>query len=333
MQSLRVRLLGDLQVDGCDPATLGRRQGRSLLKALALSHGRPVPVDRLAECLWGEDPPARSADQIAVLVSRLRGVIGSDRIRRTDAGYTLTLDWLDLDALEEYVNEAEVRLAAGAAAAARAAAGAGLALARGPLLGDEADARWANAERARTLRLVARLHHVAAGAALAAGDPSGAAELGRRALDTDPFDEAALRLVMSALLESGRPASALAAYAEVRHQLADELGVSPSAATEALHDAIVLAEGAPAVRADPEAAGPEALPGRGDELAALDRLLDLAMAGHGQVAVVEGEAGIGKSRLVEVWSRQLTGRAVVATACDELGRALPLQPLLDIVDQ
>ena len=50
------------------------------------------------------------------------------------------------------------------------------------------------------------------------------------------------------------------------------------------------------------------------------------------MALVEGEAGIGKSRLLEVWSAHLGGRArVVSVACDELGRSLPLQPLLDAV--
>ncbi len=131
MDTLRVRLMGDLTVDGCDSASLGRRQARTLLKVLALHHGQPVSVDRLADCLWANEPPARAADQISVLVSRLRGVLGPARIRRSHAGYTLIVDWLDVDALAEYADEAERRLASGAVGAARAAASAGLALAVG----------------------------------------------------------------------------------------------------------------------------------------------------------------------------------------------------------
>jgi hypothetical protein len=81
VQNLRVRVLGDLQVEGCDPARLGRRQVRRLLKVLALYHDRPVGLDRLVDCLWGDDPPARPADQLSVLASRLRGysvLIGFD---------------------------------------------------------------------------------------------------------------------------------------------------------------------------------------------------------------------------------------------------------------
>jgi hypothetical protein len=99
-------------VEGCDPARLGRRQVRKLLKVLALYHDRHVGLDRLADCLWGDDPPARPADQISVLVSRLRGVLGVDRVRRNDAGYLLAVDWLDLDALREYAAQADRRLAA-----------------------------------------------------------------------------------------------------------------------------------------------------------------------------------------------------------------------------
>ena len=325
VQSLRVRLLGDLQVEGCDPSRLGRRQLRTLIKVLALQRNQPVGVDRLVDCLWDDAPPARPGDQISVLVSRLRSVVGAERVRRGDGGYTLTVDWLDVDALAEYEAEAERRLAAGAVGAARAAAAAGLSLVRGPLLADEPDARWADAERATAERLVARLSHTAAAAAVAAADWSGAVDLANRALLGDPYDEAGLRVLMEALARSGRPASALAAYAEFRRRLADDLGASPSLPTETLHTAILMSD-------DPAPHGPtEDLPGRGQALATLRALLGRTESGHGGVGVVEGEAGIGKSRLLRVWTAELANTDVVTIACDELGRTLPLQPLFDVV--
>jgi len=333
--NLRVRLLGDLQVEGWEPARLGRRQVRTLLKVLALHHDEPVTLDRLVDCLWRDDPPARPADQVSVLASRLRGVLGADRVRRSDAGYALAVDWLDLDALREYAAEADRRLADGAVGAARAAASAGLSLVRGPLLADEPDAWWADAERSAADRLVSRLHQTAAAAALAAGDWASAAELANQVLVADPYDELALRVAMSALSRSGRPASALAAYAEARERLAEELGVSPSPETEALHTAILVGEAPAGVPFEERvAAGAEELPGRAGAISALDALLDRAARGQGQVGVVEGEAGIGKSRLLQVWARRISGRGaqVVSVACDELGRDLPLQPLVDVVD-
>lgn len=335
VQMLRVRLMGDLRVEGCELARLGRRQVRTLLKVLALRHDRPVALDTLVDCLWRDDPPARPADQVSVLASRLRGVLGTDRLRRTDAGYELAVDWLDLDAVREYAHESERRLAGGAVGAARAAALAGLSLAGGRLLADEPDAWWADAERLAADRLVSSLQQTAAASALAAGDWVSAAEMANRVLLVDPYDEVALRVLMESLSRSGRPASALVAYAQARQRLAEELGVSPSAGTEALHTAILLGGTPVDGRGEQnDAAGGDELPGRAEEISQLDALLDGAAHGDGQVALVEGEAGIGKSRLLQVWSRRVAGRGarVVSVACDELGRDLPLQPLLDVVD-
>lgn len=328
---------------------------RTLAKVLALGRGRPVSIDRLTECLWGDESPGRAHDQISVLVSRLRSVVGHDRVRRSDAGYALALDWLDLDALEEYASEAERRLAAGAAGAAWTAASAGLSLVRGPLLADEPDAPWALTDRAFAERLVGRLQRVAAEGALAAGDWMKAAELARQLQLGDPYDEAALRTLMVALSAAGRPASALSAYAAVRERLRDDLGVSPSRATEALHDRLLLIGEVPSAgsgsafgeaatgwtsatgRAPPgDVVGLGAeLPGREAALQALDAVLDRALSGAAQLAVVEGEAGIGKSRLLATWSRRAVARGadVITVSCDPLGRTLALQPLLDAVNQ
>lgn len=155
VENLRVRLFGDVQVEGCEPSALGRRQARTLLKILALHHGHSVAVDTLIDCLWVDEPPALAADQISVLVSRLRRVVGADRIRRSDAGYRLAVDWLDLDAVEDYAAEADRRLETGAVGGARAAASAGLALIRGPLLADEADP-WVGPGRAGPRRPAGR---------------------------------------------------------------------------------------------------------------------------------------------------------------------------------
>jgi hypothetical protein len=109
------------------------------------------------------------------------------------------MDWLDVDAMVELADEAYRRLAAGGPSLARAAATAALALGRGPLLADELEAPWAEPDRAAVERLVARVRHTAAQAALATGAWADAAELGRRALEHDRYDEAALRVVMAAL--------------------------------------------------------------------------------------------------------------------------------------
>jgi DNA-binding SARP family transcriptional activator len=174
---LQVRVLGEFEVEGIDPRRLGSRKARTLLKVLALARGQPVPVDRLVDCLWPEAPPARPSEQVAVLVSRLRAVLGGDRLPRTGGGYALVVDRLDVDAAAELAAEAEQRLEAGDTVLARAACSAALALLRGPLLADEPDAEWAAPARTAAARLESSVRRTAARAALGGGDHDAAAEL------------------------------------------------------------------------------------------------------------------------------------------------------------
>jgi DNA-binding SARP family transcriptional activator len=334
VQDMRIRLLGDLRVEGADVAALGSRKSRTLIKVLALGRGRPVSADALVDALWpeGDEAPADPVHQVSVLVSRLRRVVGTERVTRSDAGYALAVDWLDLDALGGLVAEAEGRLRAGAVPAARAAASAALAVVRGPFLADEPEAEWAAADRTAAERLVARARQVAAEAALAAGDMLASAELAERALERDPYDEVALRTLMQALAGSGRPASALAAFAAVRERLGEDLGTDPAPETEALHTAILRGERPVGTPPPPGAAA--GLTGRGEELAALDAALGRVAGGHGELVVVEGEPGIGKTRLLRTWAgrAEAQGARVVFVTCDELGRTLPLQPVIEVVD-
>ncbi len=73
--------------------------------------------------------------------------------------------------------------------------------------------------------------------------------------------------------------------------------------------------------------------GRGQYLSALKECLDGAATGHGQVVLVAGEAGIGKSRLISELSTYATNRGFrsVTGHCFEQDEALPYAPLLDIL--
>ena len=323
-------MLGGLTVDGISERELGSRKGRTLLKMLVLARGRPVSAGTLAEVLWGDDQPSRPSEQISVLVSRLRGVVGADRIPRTDAGYSLRVDWLDVDEVAALASAGARALADGKVGAARAAAEAALSLDRGPVLPDE-DGNWAEVERAGAEAAVARARALAIDAAVAAGDHGAAAALGEAALARNPYDEDALRALMRSHLAAGRPASALAAYARVRSRLAEDLGVSPTADTEALHHLTLTADQTVPAEAAAPAAGAHGFVGRVSELAALDQALAGAAAGGTPLVLIEGDAGIGKSTLVDHWLQlaRPRGVAVLRGRCDELGRDLPLQPVSD----
>lgn len=114
---LRVRLLGPLDVEGVDVQSLPGRKARTLLKILALARGRPVAADRLIDLLWGDALPANPERDHSVQVSRVRALLGADRVTRNDAGYALAVDWLDVAVLDELAADARRRLSAGHPAA------------------------------------------------------------------------------------------------------------------------------------------------------------------------------------------------------------------------
>jgi tetratricopeptide (TPR) repeat protein/transcriptional regulator with XRE-family HTH domain len=75
--------------------------------------------------------------------------------------------------------------------------------------------------------------------------------------------------------------------------------------------------------------------GRGKETDQLVGLLTGLSAGTGHVALIEGEPGVGKSRLTRELARQARARgaATLATNCYEIESAMPYQPVIDVVTQ
>jgi DNA-binding SARP family transcriptional activator/tetratricopeptide (TPR) repeat protein len=331
VRSLAVRVLGDFGVDGIEPQALGSRKARLALQLIALGGGQAVPAGVLIDALWDTAPPARPEDQLAVLMSRLRSVLGRDRIEHRDQGYLLRCDWLDATELTVLTREVEARAEAGQVTGAVAAARVALSLIRGdgprPLPGE-----WAQLRQAELERLIGRARLVAATALLEAGDWMAAADAASAAAERDPYDEAALRVLLRAHVLGGRVAGALSIYASARERLADELGTDPSPETAALYTAILRGEVAAPTRPGPAGAGPggAGLVGREDELACLEAVAARARGGAAEVVVVDGEAGIGKTTLLRAWAglRTAAGDTVLMASCGPLDRSMPLDALL-----
>lgn len=327
MKSLAVRVLGDFGVDGIEPQALGSRKARLALQLIALGAGQAVPAGVLIDALWDTVPPARPEDQLAVLMSRLRTVLGRDRIEHRDQGYLLHCDWLDATELAVLTREMEARREAGHVMGAVAAARVALSLIRGdgpqPLPGE-----WAQLRQAELSRLTGRARLVAAAALLEAGDWMAAADTAAAAAERDPYDEAALRLLLRAHVMGGRVAGALSLYASARERMADELGTDPSPETTALYTAILRGE---LTGPGPAASGPAGpvLVGRDDELAYLEAVAARARDAV-EVVVVDGEAGIGKTTLLRAWAgrRTAAGDTVLIASCGPLDRSMPLDALL-----
>jgi DNA-binding SARP family transcriptional activator/tetratricopeptide (TPR) repeat protein len=326
MKSLAVRVLSDFGVDGIESQAFGSRKARLALQLLAIAGGQAVSSGVLIDALWNDGPPARPEDQLAVLMSRLRSVLGRDRIEHGDRGYRLHCDWLDATELAMLTDEVESRRKAGNVMGAVAAARVALSLIRGagpqPLPGE-----WAQLRQAELDRLISRARLVAATALLEAGDWMAASDAASAATERDPYDEAALRVLLRAYVMGGREAGALAAYASARERMADELGTDPSPETVALYTEILRGE--LTVPARPATGGP-GLVGRDDEMAYLEAIATRARGGSVEVVVVDGEAGIGKTTLLRAWADQRTaaGDMVLMASCGPLDRSLPLDALL-----
>ena len=247
-----MRVLGGLDVEGVQPHAVGSRKARSLLRLLALARGRVIPTRDLVAALWGDAPPAHPADQVAVLVSRLRGVLGKDRIVHIEPGYRLIYDWLDAAELETITAEIERRREAGNISGAASASRLALSLLRSELaeLTERTRIPRGSARRWPTCapgsgELGGSQRHRSSMRAVGWRRPTWA----RRTCGATPYDEDALRLLMRANHAGGRPGVALAAYAEFRDRLAEELGADPSPETSELHVRVLRDDAAPAVAA------------------------------------------------------------------------------------
>ncbi|HEY1357506.1 MAG TPA: BTAD domain-containing putative transcriptional regulator [Thermoleophilaceae bacterium] len=224
-------ILGPVEVrlDGSEVALGGPKQ-RALLAVLLLARNEVVSRDRLVDALWGERPPATAQRSLDSYVSRLRRVLGQDRLIRRAPGYVLRADpgELDLDRFEALVARAgEARATEDHEAAARVLSES-LAIWRGPALADLLFEPFAGAEseRLEQRRLDALEQRIDAQLAGGAG-PELVAEL-EALVREHPFRERLVGQLMLALYRSGRQADALAAYQDARQRLARELGLEPA---------------------------------------------------------------------------------------------------------
>ncbi|MFE0148194.1 BTAD domain-containing putative transcriptional regulator [Nonomuraea sp. NPDC059007] len=330
---VRIRVLGSFaaEVDGV-AVPLGGPLQRAVLAVLVAARGHVVSADRLIDDLWHDRAPAQALASLQAYVSNLRRLLEPGRAPRTPAqvlvsaspGYALRLagDAVDAWEFERLLDEA--RSLDGAPARARVERALGLW--RGPAYAEAAGAGWALAEVARLeeLRHVARELRVAAG--LRAGDAAEAVPEAEVLIRQAPLREEGWRLHALALWHAGRQGDALATLRRAREVMAEELGLDPGPALAGLESAIlngrVEAVVAP-VAAAPEGEGTRAVPdgggfvGRADELEALLRAAASARSGGPGVALVSGEAGLGKTSLLRRLRDRLArdGWLVAAGSC------------------
>ncbi|GII64207.1 SARP family transcriptional regulator [Sphaerisporangium krabiense] len=302
---------------------------RALLALLLLDAGRVVGVARLIDGLYGESAP--SANALQSQVSRLRRILGDGLVESHPLGYRLAVAPGDVDVhrFTELARQGHEALAAGDAGTAAAVLREALGLWRGAALADVGGAPFASVQvtRLTELRVTATEDRVEADLALGAHHTL-VAEL-RDLVAAHPLRERLWGQLMRALSACGRQAEALAAFAEARRTLADELGADPSPELAALHVRLLRGEQTAdreksdvpsAVAPGPRTALPAALTGfvgREEELARVRELI-----GRERLVTLSGPGGTGKTRLAVEAARQ------VAAAGGEVG-FVELAPLGD----
>jgi predicted ATPase/class 3 adenylate cyclase len=212
---VQVQLLGGVGVtrDDGTPVDVGPAKCQILLAALGLSAGEAVPIPRLVELVWGDDPPRTAERTLQSYVTRLRKGLGADTIERSGNAYRLVLDRGAIDAcrfqhhLEGGDPEAGLAEWTGTPLAGLEAVG------LEPMVNGLTE-QWLGAVEAALERRV---------------ELDAAAALGRLTELTAqyPFREGLWALRMLALYKVGRQAEALAAYREARAHLVEGLGAEP----------------------------------------------------------------------------------------------------------
>jgi DNA-binding SARP family transcriptional activator/pimeloyl-ACP methyl ester carboxylesterase len=329
MRRVSLRLLGGFQarLEPGLPLRLPTRKAQALLAYMAL---RPDPAhhrDSLAALLWPDrsDEQARASLRHALYELR-RALVASPAVLLTE-GDTVTVDAglidLDVAAFTRLLREDTPEALGQAAALYRGDLLAGLSLTEEPW---EA---WLREERARLREL--------AGDGLArllahqrrAGQLDAAVRTASQLLALDPLQEPVHRTLMRLHAGLGQRGAALRQYQHCVSALRSELGVEPEAETRQLYQEILqqrtVAERRPRVPKVPETRPAETpLIGRDAETAQLRDALDRASGERGGLLVILGEAGVGKSRLVE----ELIAHAKRRDARVLLGRAYESDQIL-----
>jgi peptide/nickel transport system substrate-binding protein len=230
----------EVRIDG-RAVPLGGPKQRGLLALLLLNANEVVSRDRLIDGLWGERAPASAQRSLDSYVSRLRTLLGGDRIDRDPPGYLLHVepDELDLTRFEALLEQGRAAAAAGDATTARDLLREGLALWRGRALADLDSEPFVAVEAVRLeeRRLLAVEARIEADVELGGGSEL-VGEL-ERLVSANPFQERLLAQLMLSLYRAGRQADALAAYQVCRRRFAEELGLEPGPELRALERRIL----------------------------------------------------------------------------------------------
>jgi DNA-binding SARP family transcriptional activator len=315
------------------PVDLGPPRRRAVLAMLLINTGKIVSVSTLLDGIWGARPPERAVATLQSYVSRLRKLVSrwplADDSRLPlhyrSPGYVLIVvpENIDVARFEQLVDHGVAAVRRADHSRAFTVLGSALAMWTAPPFEDLVDYQFARQETHRLEHVRLTAVEQLAEAAFVLDRDHEILPMLENEVTRNPTRERLVGLLMRAQYRTGRQADALHTFERTRQLLADELGADASPAVQQIHAEILrhdpslglVSTRIPAARKPVElerrtvpapqrtdvATMPAVVPlsGRREELHRLLTALDAAHNGLGRTALLLGEAGLGKTRLVE----------------------------------
>ncbi|MEX1280804.1 MAG: BTAD domain-containing putative transcriptional regulator [Acidimicrobiia bacterium] len=217
-----IRVLGPVDVVTPEgPRSVGGRQARAVLAALAVGAGHAVSIDLLQQTLWGDHPPASADNTLQSYISDLRRLLGNGAIVRVDHSYELEIDPRAIDAVRFEILLGQAVAAKDDPKECARLCREALGLWRGRPFGDLADDEAFRLEAYRLDELRLATMELSLEADLALGNHElvlGELEV---AIEEHPYREHLWHMLIETLAEHGRRVEALRACQRLRNVLAD----------------------------------------------------------------------------------------------------------------
>jgi len=305
MPPVTVKVLGGFSMVATSPVRFATHKTESLFVYLLLS-GQAVSRDRLAGIFWPNATEERARRNLSTALWRLKSVtqsipeiwidVSGDSVRLRCE--TVEIDAVRFRSLVESLPGLDGHSRTTTMAEAER-------LYNGDFLDGFPD-EWCEDERRYLRTLYGRLLRQLVETSKTSGEFVQGIRYARRLVEIDPFDEESHRELMLLYHLSGDRGAAMAQFEATKRILQEELGTQPSPASVELYQYIRSRSEWEANRvlksADwKKAANSSDVPivGRDEHLASLMRAVDRAARGLGTAVVLSGEAGVGKTRLVE----------------------------------
>ena len=334
MGQLSIDLLGGFATRSArgQSVRLPRRKAQALLAYLALRPGHRFSRDALTALLWGEVPTDQARHSLRQALLALRRALPPGSL----ATILVEGDQIALDPRGVEVDVAVFeQLAAGHRGEDLERA---IALYRGDLLEglavrEPAFEDWLRAERERLRETGIRTLRKLLALQTEDGALERAVETAMRLLALDPLQEVAHRTLMQLYDRLGRRAAALQQYERCVDVLRRELRVAPEVETRRVYEA--LGPGPETAAFGPRPARSRAdgqeipLVGRDAEMEQIRGALENVRRGRGRAIIVSGEAGIGKTRLLQELEACAEGFRRLSGRCYDLTRILAFGPWIE----